>query len=113
MTLAHPTLQQMSGELHVGEEFLAKYNRPGPRYTSYPTAPVWNDAFGPADLERVHDEADRPRTPVSLYMHIPFCQNLSLFCACTVVIQKNNSRAPPYLNLLNRDTHPIPPPVSL
>ncbi len=66
MTLAHPSLDQMRGELHVGEEFLAKYNRPGPRYTSYPTAPVWNDAFGPADLERVHGEAERARTPVSL-----------------------------------------------
>ena len=65
MTLAHPSLQQMSGELHVGEEFLAKYNRPGPRYTSYPTAPVWNDAFGPADLERVHEEAARAGTPVA------------------------------------------------
>jgi len=51
-----------------------KYNRPGPRYTSYPTAPVWNDGFGPADLERVHDEAERASTPVSLYMHIPFCE---------------------------------------
>ena len=43
MTLAHPSLEQMSVELHVREEFLAKYNRPGPRYTSYPTAPVWNE----------------------------------------------------------------------
>jgi len=39
VTLANPTLQQMRDELHVGEEFLARYNRPGPRYTSYPTAP--------------------------------------------------------------------------
>ena len=82
MTLAHPSLDQMRGELRVGEDFLAKYNRPGPRYTSYPTAPVWNDTFGSADLERVHEEAERARTPVSLYMHIPFCESLCLFCAC-------------------------------
>src|SRR6266705_2684992 len=100
MALAHPSLQQMRGELHVGEEFLAKYNRPGPRYTSYPTAPVWNDAFGPADLERVHQEAEHARTPVSVYMHIPFCESLCLFCACNVVIQKNKSVAPPYLDVL-------------
>ncbi|OLE15395.1 MAG: oxygen-independent coproporphyrinogen III oxidase [Acidobacteria bacterium 13_1_20CM_4_57_11] len=98
MSLAHPSLDQMRGELHVGEDFLAKYNRPGPRYTSYPTAPIWNDAFGPADLERVHEEAERVRTPVSLYMHIPFCESLCLFCACNVVIQKNKSVAPPYLD---------------
>src|SRR5438046_179120 len=103
MTLPHPTLHQMSGELHVGEEFLAKYNRPGPRYTSYPTAPVWNDTFGPADLERVHEEAERARTPVSLYMHIPFCESLCLFCACNVVIQKNKSVAPPYLDVLKQE----------
>src|SRR5437764_7732179 len=65
MTLAYPTLQQMRDELRVGEEFLAKYNRPGPRYTSYPTAPVWNDAFGPRDLENVFDEAESAKTPVS------------------------------------------------
>src|SRR5207302_2609991 len=100
---AHPSLQQMSGELHVGAEFLSKYNRPGPRYTSYPTAPVWNDAFGPADLERVHQEAERDQTPVSLYMHIPFCESLCLFCACNVIIQKDKKVAPPYLDVLKKE----------
>ena len=107
MRLAYPTLQQMRDELHVGEEFLAKYNRPGPRYTSYPTAPVWNDSFGPADLENVFEEAESAKTPVSLYMHIPFCESLCLFCACNVVIQKNKSVAPPYLDVLQRETERI------
>ena len=104
MTLAYPTLEQMRGELRVGEEFLAKYNRPGPRYTSYPTAPVWNDSFGPSDLEKVFGEAEAAKTPVSLYMHIPFCESLCLFCACNVVIQKNKSVAPPYIDVLKRET---------
>ena len=107
MTLAHPTLQQMRDELRVGEAFLSKYNRPGPRYTSYPTAPVWNDAFGPADLENVFDQAEAAKTPVSLYMHIPFCESLCLFCACNVVIQKNKSVAPPYLEVLKRETERV------
>lgn len=93
----------MRDELKVGEEFLARYNRPGPRYTSYPTAPVWNDAFGPADLEKIHEEADAERTPVSVYMHIPFCESLCLFCACNVIIQKNHAVAPPYLEVLKRE----------
>ncbi|PYU10512.1 MAG: oxygen-independent coproporphyrinogen III oxidase [Acidobacteria bacterium] len=97
----------MRGELRVGEEFLAKYNRPGPRYTSYPTAPVWNDSFGPGDLERVFGEAESAKTPVSLYMHIPFCESLCLFCACNVVIQKNKSVAPPYLDVLKRETERV------
>jgi oxygen-independent coproporphyrinogen III oxidase len=107
MTLAYPTLEQMRGELRVDEEFLAKYNRPGPRYTSYPTAPVWNDSYGPADLEKVFGEAESAKTPVSLYMHIPFCESLCLFCACNVVIQKNKTVAPPYLEVLKRETERV------
>lgn len=107
MTPAYPSLQQMRDDLRVSEEFLAKYNRPGPRYTSYPTAPVWNDSFGPVDLERVFEEAEAAQTPVSLYMHIPFCESLCLFCACNVVIQKNKNVAPPYLDMLKRETERI------
>jgi oxygen-independent coproporphyrinogen-3 oxidase len=103
VTLTNPTLQQAREELRVSEEFLARYNRPGPRYTSYPTAPVWNEAFGPDDLEKVHQEADRAHTPVSLYMHIPFCESLCLFCACNVIIQKDKQVAPPYLDVLKRE----------
>jgi oxygen-independent coproporphyrinogen-3 oxidase len=112
MTLANPSLQQMREELRVSEEFLARYNRPGPRYTSYPTAPVWNDAFGPDDLERVHQEADHARTPVSLYMHIPFCESLCLFCACNVIIQKDKQVAPPYLGVLKRELERVSGSVS-
>jgi oxygen-independent coproporphyrinogen III oxidase len=112
VTLANPSLQQMREELHVGEEFLARYNRPGPRYTSYHTAPVWNDAFGPDDLERVHEEADRARSPVSLYMHIPFCESLCLFCACNVIIQKDKNVAPPYLGVLKRELERVSRSVS-
>src|SRR5260370_3301763 len=107
MALAHPSLQQMRGELRVGEAFLASYNRPGPRYPSYPTAPVWNDSFGPADLERVHEEAEHARPPVSLYMHIPFCESLCLFCACNVVIQKDKNVAPPYLDVTKQEMKAI------
>ena len=87
----------------VSENFLAKYNRPGPRYTSYPTAPVWKDDFGPDDLERTYAAADSARTPVSLYMHIPFCESLCLFCACNVSIQKSKNTAIPYLATLKNE----------
>jgi oxygen-independent coproporphyrinogen-3 oxidase len=95
--------QRAREELHVSEGFLAKYNRPGPRYTSYPTAPIWNDSFGPDDLERVHEEANAAGSPVSLYMHIPFCESLCLFCACNVIINKNKAVAPPYLGVLKQE----------
>jgi oxygen-independent coproporphyrinogen-3 oxidase len=108
----NPSLQQIREELRVGEEFLARYNRPGPRYTSYPTAPVWNDSFGPDDLERVHEEAERARSPVSLYMHIPFCESLCLFCACSVIIQKDKRVAPPYLSILKQEMERVSRSVS-
>src|SRR3982074_3860611 len=103
VTTMTPTLERMREELRVNEEFLARYNRPGPRYTSYPTAPVWNDAFGPDDLESVHQEAQRAQTPISLYMHLPFCESLCLFCACNVIIQRDKRVAIPYLGVLNQE----------
>src|SRR5262245_14233101 len=101
--IPHPSLDEARSELRVSEEFLARYNRPGPRYTSYPTAPVWNDSFQATDLEQVHAAAEAALTPVSLYMHIPFCESLCLFCACNVIIQKNKEVAPPYLDVLKRE----------
>jgi oxygen-independent coproporphyrinogen-3 oxidase len=102
----------MREELRVSEEFLARYNRPGPRYTSYPTAPVWNDSFGPSDLEKVHEEADRAKSSVSLYMHIPFCESLCLFCACNVIIQKDKRVSPPYVEILKREMQRVSRSVS-
>jgi oxygen-independent coproporphyrinogen III oxidase len=87
----------------VSEQLLEKYNRPGPRYTSYPTAPVWKDDFGPADLEESYGRAEALATPLSLYMHLPFCESLCLFCACNVSIQKDKSVAIPYLASLKRE----------
>ncbi|HME11851.1 MAG TPA: oxygen-independent coproporphyrinogen III oxidase [Candidatus Acidoferrum sp.] len=99
--------QAMRDELHVSEDFLAKYNRPGPRYTSYPTAPIWNDSFGPDDLEQVHAEANAAHSPVSLYMHLPFCESLCLFCACNVIISKNKGVTPPYLDVLKQEVERV------
>ncbi|MGB8473712.1 MAG: oxygen-independent coproporphyrinogen III oxidase [Candidatus Acidiferrum sp.] len=112
MTLANPNLDQAREELRVSEEFLSRYNRPGPRYTSYPTAPVWNDSFGPSDLEKVHLEAELAKSPVSLYMHIPFCESLCLFCACNVIIQKDKSVSSPYLDILKREVERVSQGVS-
>src|ERR1700761_5065668 len=87
----------------ISDEILEKYNKPGPRYTSYPTAPVWKEDFGPDDLEAHYSRADAEGTPLSLYMHLPFCESLCLFCACNVSIQKDKSVTIPYLDALKRE----------
>ncbi len=89
-----------SETLNVTREILDRYNVPGPRYTSYPTAPEWVDSFGPADFERSIIESNKGGHPLSLYMHLPFCQSLCLFCGCNVVINKNHEVSIPYLEKL-------------
>lgn len=106
MTSKMQTANEMPN-LEVSEEFLAKYNRPGPRYTSYPTAPVWDDKFHQADLEEFLHSAESAATPVSLYMHLPFCESLCLFCACNVVIQKDKKAAIPYLESLKAEINHV------
>src|SRR6202171_1841464 len=96
-------LQLNRERFEISEAFLEKYNRPGPRYTSYPTAPVWQDNFGPDDLEQFYASANAAHSPVSLYMHLPFCESLCLFCACNVVITKDHGVAPPYIETLERE----------
>jgi oxygen-independent coproporphyrinogen III oxidase len=116
--MANDATQPAETSLHAGEvaqisdAILEKYNRPGPRYTSYPTAPVWKEDFGPDDLEQYYVRAEELATPLSLYMHIPFCENLCLFCACTVSIQKDKNVAIPYLDALKREINHVAQSVS-
>ncbi len=86
----------------VTPEILDRYNVAGPRYTSYPTAPEWSDSFNVTDFEEALDQSNKtiPERPLSLYMHIPFCDRLCLFCGCNVVINKNHEVLLPYLKAL-------------
>ena len=63
-------------------ELLDKYNVQGPRYTSYPTAPEWTESFGPADFEAACERANSVGRPISLYVHLPFCDEQCWFCGC-------------------------------
>ena len=89
----------------VSVDLLRRYNVPGPRYTSYPTAPVWTEDFSPRDYEEIlaSSRTADPPAPLSLYLHIPFCETLCYFCACTVVITGNHSVEESYLALLERE----------
>jgi oxygen-independent coproporphyrinogen III oxidase len=89
-------------QVTVSAGLLEKYNKPGPRYTSYPTAPEWDDSFGESQLRDAFGRANlKPNpAPLSLYFHIPFCESLCLYCGCNVVINKRHGVATPYLDHL-------------
>ncbi len=90
-------------EWDVDIDLLRKYDRPGPRYTSYPTAPQFSDKVGPVQfLQHVSNPADQHRN-LSLYFHIPFCNTLCYFCACTMVITHNRQRIAEYVDYLIRE----------
>lgn len=81
---------------------IRKYNVPGPRYTSYPTAPHFTEAIDPAILLKdLHDGP--PGRDLSLYIHLPFCETLCWFCGCTKVITRDRSSADRYLDYLERE----------
>lgn len=78
-----------------------KYNIPGPRYTSYPTVPFWDDASFTSDLWqqsvlRTFNETNDSEG-ISIYIHLPFCEQLCTFCACHKRITKQHSVETPYL----------------
>lgn len=81
---------------------LAKYDRPVPRYTSYPTAPHFTGAVG-ADSYRAWLGALPPNTPASIYLHIPFCDSLCWFCGCHMRVVNRYSSISTYLDLLRRE----------
>lgn len=76
---------------------LDHYNKPTPRYTSYPPVPHWRDDVGAECLMSALEASVRP---LSIYIHIPFCERLCLYCGCNVVIKKDHSVAVPYLHHL-------------
>ncbi|MHB8079347.1 MAG: oxygen-independent coproporphyrinogen III oxidase [Candidatus Krumholzibacteriia bacterium] len=85
-------------------DLVQKYDRPGPRYTSYPTAPEWRDDFGPADCAAaLADAAAAPDRPLALYVHVPFCEERCAFCGCNVVVTRRRETADPYLDRLERE----------
>jgi oxygen-independent coproporphyrinogen III oxidase len=94
------------GETSVRVDFetVKRFDRPGPRYTSYPTAVEFNDGVGEAAyLERLALANAQAGSPLSLYAHLPFCEHRCLFCGCHVVITPHMPVAEKYLEYLKRE----------
>ena len=89
--------------LSVPPELLRKYDRPGPRYTSYPTVPVWTEEFGTSDYFRHLDSYAQSDRGISVYVHLPFCEHRCTFCGCNVVIAQREDTVERYLDYLFRE----------
>ena len=91
----------------VSPDLLRRFDVPGPRYTSYPTADRFVEAFGQEDyilaLEQRRTGTASKALPLSLYVHIPFCESLCYYCACNKIITKHHDRADTYLRYLSRE----------
>lgn len=89
---------------------LRRHDRPGPRYTSYPTALEFDASFDAvAYAEALARAATTPDEPLSLYLHLPFCQERCLYCACNVVITQHAATAHDYLEHLLREITLVAP----
>ncbi len=86
--------------IRVSETDVLRYSQPGPRYTSYPTVPLWNEYIGPADWRAELRKGSSSKSGLSLYVHIPFCEKLCHFCACNRVIDRNHSMVESYFKYL-------------
>jgi oxygen-independent coproporphyrinogen-3 oxidase len=95
--------------LHLSEELVRKFDKLGPRYTSYPTADRFHTGFDANSYYRYLEERstrannglDNP--PLSIYVHLPYCESLCYFCACNKIITRDHSRVDEYLRYLDKE----------
>ncbi|WP_423679778.1 oxygen-independent coproporphyrinogen III oxidase [Undibacterium sp. WLHG33] len=92
-------------DIELSEELIRKFDKSGPRYTSYPTADRFNTGFTEQTyITYLEQRAGRTKNPpLSLYLHLPFCESLCYFCACNKIITKDHSRTTEYLRYLEKE----------
>lgn len=106
-----PTPPTPSPDWRFDPELLRRYDRPGPRYTSYPTAPRFGPDFGEDALRAVarrSNEAPIPRQ-LSLYVHVPYCRSPCFYCGCNRVISRDAEKGQRYLDRLQREVALVAP----
>jgi oxygen-independent coproporphyrinogen-3 oxidase len=84
-------------------DLINRYDKAGPRYTSYPTALELHEGFGDKEYREHIAKSNAAGGPLSLYFHIPFCDTVCFYCACNKIVTKNRSHAQPYLDNLYKE----------
>ena len=100
-----PPMDTHPGSTVLDPALLRRYDRPGPRYTSYPTAPQFTTAFGEAQLRAAATASNGDPIPrgLSLYVHVPFCTSPCFYCGCNRIITRDKAQAEAYLARLYRE----------
>ena len=93
----------MDQTLHFDLPLINRYDKAGPRYTSYPTALELHDGFTDTDYRQHIEKSNTAGGPLSLYVHIPFCDTVCFYCACNKIVTKNRSHAQPYVDNLCKE----------
>jgi oxygen-independent coproporphyrinogen-3 oxidase len=93
------------------QALIQRYDKAGPRYTSYPTAPQFSADFDESQLRRAITRSNNEMIPkpLSLYVHIPFCDTVCFYCACNKIVTKNHAVTPEYLQLLDQEMRMLAP----
>ncbi|MDX1921270.1 MAG: oxygen-independent coproporphyrinogen III oxidase [Candidatus Caenarcaniphilales bacterium] len=94
-------------KLTISSELLAKYDKMGPRYTSYPTAPIWSGDFKTKDWLEAIERSNQSQKDISLYFHIPFCRTACYYCACNFVVSPRSENSEPYMQALYREIEAV------
>jgi oxygen-independent coproporphyrinogen-3 oxidase len=104
----------MSSFKEIDIDVLKKFNQPGPRYTSYPTAPLFSPEFTAEDFRReiVETNAASNPTDLSLYFHFPFCERLCYFCGCNMLVTQNRQMIREYNDYLKKEIETLLPLIS-
>jgi oxygen-independent coproporphyrinogen-3 oxidase len=84
-------------------DLIRRYDKSGPRYTSYPTAVQFHAGFGEAEYRAAAAASNAGGAPLSLYFHLPFCDTVCFYCACNKIVTKNRKRTAPYLERVHRE----------
>ncbi|MDQ7005021.1 MAG: oxygen-independent coproporphyrinogen III oxidase [Ghiorsea sp.] len=102
-------LENKEGIAHLGGadlfdlDLIKKHDKAGPRYTSYPTAPMFHEGIGSTQYAETLTRVADDDAPLSLYIHIPFCNTVCYYCGCNKIVTKQYGRAQPYLDLLFKE----------